>query len=389
MNVRFVDRAPKELKYNLTSDEPALDAADVESIAEIFRTPLVGSYTWNYEEADRRIRKLYRLGKDRNWNAETDIDWSPTFSRSESPILDGIENPFEGWDSFEALTEEEKTEFAWHQQSWMLSQFLHGEQGALLVASQLVSCAPTFDAKLYAASQTFDEARHVEVFTKYIMDRVGFMYPINKNLKVLLDKILTDERWDLKFIGMQLIIESLALAAFNTQKMISRDPVMQDVLDLVTRDESRHVAFGVTYMEQFVRSLPPEEIEARAQFAYEACVVMRERILSTDVIAHYGWDIEEGRRRALSGEVMAQFRNLLFTRIIPNLKRVGLITPSVRPLYDALGVLQYENLVDDGEIDWAQMEAPLPSYRQQPEPRAATPVQSGGPAGIVLGEGAE
>lgn len=363
-NVKFVEHPPRELKFNLGQDDPKLGEADVETIAEIFKTPLVGAYTWNYEESDRRIRKLYRLGKERNWNAETDINWAVPFDRKENPIEEAIENPFEGWDSFDALSDDEQVEFAWHQQSWMLSQFLHGEQGALLVASQLVSCAPTYDAKLYAASQTFDEARHVEVFNKYIMDRIGFMYPVNKNLKFLLDKILADERWDLKFIGMQLIIESLALAAFNTQKLISRDPVMRDVLELVTRDESRHVAFGVTYMEQFVKSLSASEIEDRAQFAYEACVVMRERILSTDVFEHYGWDVAEGRRRSLEGAVMAQFRNLLFTRIMPNLRKVGLLTDSVRPKYEELGVLEYENLVDDGVIDWAQLEAPLPNYTE-------------------------
>lgn len=360
VQVKYVDRAPREIKYQLGEDDPKLRQDDVQTIAEIFETPLVGSYTWNYEEADRRIRKLYRLGKERNWNAETDIDWSPGIDRAEPPLLDGVDNPFEDWAPYQALSEQEKTEFVWHQQSWMLSQFLHGEQGALLVASQLVSCAPTYDAKLYASSQTFDEARHVEVFNQYIMDRVGFMYPINPNLKLLLDKILSDRRWDLKFIGMQLIIESLALAAFNTQKLMCRDPVLREVLELVTRDESRHVAFGVTYMEQFVKALSEKEIEDRAQFAYEACCVMRERIIGTDVIEHFGWDVEEGRRRVLAGGVMAQFRDLLFTRIIPNLKKVGLITDRVRPLYEELGVLQYENLANDGSIDWAAMEAPLP-----------------------------
>jgi len=294
---------------------------------------------------------------------------STPFDRKASPINDGLDNPFEGWDSYEKLSEEEDIEFAWHQQSWLLSQFLHGEQGALLVASQLVSCAPTYDAKLYAASQTFDEARHVEVFNKYIMERIGFMYPINHNLKLLLDKVLTDERWDLKFIGMQLIIESLALAAFNTQKLISRDPVMSEVLELVTRDESRHVAFGVTYMEEFIKTLSESEREDRAQFAYEACCIMRERIVGTDVFAHYGWDIEEGRRRLLAGGMMEEFRNLLFTRIIPNLKKVGLITDRVRPLYEELGVLKYENLVDDGQIDWVKLEEPLPEYGDDQAPK--------------------
>jgi hypothetical protein len=243
----------------------------------------------------------------------------------------------------------------------MLSQFLHGEQGALLVASQLCSCAPTYDAKLYAASQTFDEARHVEVFGKYITEKVGFMYPVNKNLKALLDKILTDPRWDLKFIGMQIVIEGLALAAFNTQKLISKDPLFVEMLEYVIRDESRHVAFGVTYMEEFVKSLPQNEIDDRAQFAYEACIVMRERLVQTDVFEYFGWDVEDARRKILESQIMEQFRNLLFTRIIPNLKKVGLLTDKVRPLYEKLGILEYEDLVDDGQIDWHALHAPLKS----------------------------
>lgn len=362
-NIRFVDRPPRELKYDHGSDELGLEPKDVETVAEIFRTPLTGSYTWDYELSDERIRKLYRLGKERNWNADIDIDWSRPLG-GEGPYIEGMDDPYEGWEPRERLTDAESLDFVWHQQSWLMSQFLHGEQGALLVASQLVSCAPTYDAKLYAASQTFDEARHVEVFNKYIMERIGFMYPVNTHLKSLLDKILTDERWDLKFIGMQLVIESLALAAFHTQRMISNDPVLVDVIDLVTRDESRHVAFGVTYMEEFVKSLSASEREERAMFAYEACCVMRERIIATDVFEHFGWDVAEARRRTLAGEVMQQFRNLLFTRIIPNLKKVGLLTDSVRPLYEELGVLQYENLVDDGAIDWAKLEEPVAYGRE-------------------------
>jgi hypothetical protein len=330
----------------------------VQHVAEIFKTPLTGSYTWDYHEADQRLRKLYALGKERNWNADLDVDWSIAVPRDEAPVVEDF-NPFEGWAPFEALDDAQRIDFAWHQHAWMLSQFLHGEQGALLVASQLACCAPTYDAKLYAASQTFDEARHVEVFAKYLREKVGIRYPVNPHLKALLDKILTDERWDLKFIGMQLIIESLALAAFQTQKMLCRDPLLKEILDLVMRDEARHVAFGVTYMEQFVRSLPEAEVEARAQFAYEACLVMRERIVGTEALVHFGMDAEEGRKRILEAKIMAEFRRFLFARIMPNLKRVGLITERVRPLYDALGVLELENLADDGQIDWVTLSAPL------------------------------
>ena len=128
-----------------------------------------------------------------------------------------------------------------------------------MVASQLVSCAPTYNAKLYAASQTFDEARHVEVFNKYLQERIGWNYPVMPGLKALLDKILSDPRWDLKFIGMQIIIEGLALAAFERQRAAVMDPLLKDIFYLVIRDEARHVTFGVNYLEEFVATLSDEE----------------------------------------------------------------------------------------------------------------------------------
>ena len=155
------------------------------------------------------------------------------------------------WDEYEPyqkLSTEDKFKFLQHRASWSISQFLHGEQGALLVASQLVSCAPTYNAKLYAASQTFDEARHVEAFNKYIQKRVGLSYPIGHGLKSLLDKILSDPRWDLKFIGMQIIIEGLALAAFNVARQGTNDPVFKDMLYLITRDEARHVTLSLIHI---------------------------------------------------------------------------------------------------------------------------------------------
>lgn len=349
-------------------NEPRLTTQHVEDIVEIFQTPLTGHYNWDYSSADGRIRKLYRLGKELNWNADVDVDWSQDFPKSEAP-LDQSLNPFVGWEPFESMPEDERMRFAWHNLAWMLAQFMHGEQGALLVASQLASCAPTYDAKLYAASQTFDEARHVEVFTKYLQEKIGILYPVNKHLKSLLDKILTDPRWDLKFIGMQIIIEGLALAAFNTLKLTAQDKLLRDIIELVIRDEARHVTFGVNYLEDFVQTLSEEEKEERAHFAYEACVVMRERLIGTEVFATFGWDVAAAREKALESQLMSQFRNLLFTRIIPNLKRIGLLTDSVRPKFEALGILQFENLLDDGEVSWAELERPLYTA-QNPAPKA-------------------
>ena len=359
LHVHQVDGPPKAVQYFTDDDlSQKLSDHDVEVIREIFNTPLTGSYNWDYETANSKIRRLYELGKRFNWNPEMDIDWNqPPPVRSAAP-QEGPEG-YAGHPKWEALSAEQKREFQHRANAQTLSQFLHGEKGALMVASQLVSCAPTHDAKLYAASQTFDEARHVEVFHKYLMQRCRMIYPINPSLKALLDKVLTDPRWDLKFIGMQILIEGLALAAFQTIHQTTEDPLLRDIVGLVMRDEGRHVAFGVNYLEDWIRSLPQDEIEARAQFAYEACVVMRDRLVSTGVAQEFGFTEAEALEINNATQGGRAFRTFLFERMIPNLKRIGLLTDAVRPKFEALGVLQFEDLRHDGQIDWATLEAPL------------------------------
>ncbi len=356
MKITKVKETPRKIREFPVENELGLSEQQVEDVAEIFQTPLTGAYNWDYTIQDNRIKRLYELGKELNWNAGTDIDWSqPMPDRGDTP-------PPIFWDDYkpyQELSNEDKFKFLQHRGSWSLSQFLHGEQGALLVASQLVSCAPTFNAKLYAASQTFDEARHVEAFNKYIQTRQRMMYPIGNGLKSLLDKILTDPRWDLKFIGMQIIIEGLALAAFNVARQGTNDPVFKDMLYLIIRDEARHVTFGVNYLEEFIKTLSDEELEERAMFAYEACLVMRGRLMSADVYENFGWDKEDAQAFAQKADVANNFQHLLFTRVVPNLSRIGLLTEKVRPLYDELGVLEYENWPTDGDIDWVSLEQPL------------------------------
>ena len=355
---------PEDLVY--FDDELDLKEKDVEDVVEIFNTPLTGSYNWDYTVAENRIKKLYELGKELNWNGSIDLDWSYTHPADE-PLLgvDGVEFPHEQLDAYKALSEEEKIEFDRHETAEVLCQFLHGEQGALLVASQIASCAPTFNAKMYAASQTFDEARHVEVFNRYLQEKIGFHYPINPSLKALLDKILTDERWDLKFIGMQIIIEGLALAAFTNMKLSARDPLLQTLLHYIIRDEARHVTFGINYLEDFVKTLSPEEIVERAEFAFEACVVSKDRLINTGAMTKFlKMSDEEARVFQLNNGGLDQFRSFLFSRVMPNLKRIGLLTDSVRPKYEELGILEYENAASDYEIDWAEISKPLESSDQ-------------------------
>ena len=366
MKIHKQDGPPEDLLY--FDEDINLTQKQVEDVVEIFHTPLTGAYNWDYTVADNRIKKLYELGKELNWNGSIDLNWDYTHPADERIIEPDEELPHEALDAYNDLSEEEKILFDRHSTAELMSQFLHGEQGALLVASQLASCAPTYNAKLYAASQTFDEARHVEVFNKYLQDKIGIHYPINPNLKLLLDKILTDERWDLKFIGMQIIIEGLALAAFQMLKAITKDPLLKQLLHYVVRDEARHVTFGINYLEDYLKTLSPEEIEDRAQFAYEACVISRDRLINTKSEQRFlKMTEEEAREFSLNTGSFELFRNFLFTRVMPNLKRIGLLTDSVRPKFEALGLLEYENAPDDFECDWAEMKKPLEKFGQIPE----------------------
>ncbi len=364
MKIKKVKNQPKQITKYPEIDPKEQDA--VESVNEIFKTPLTGAYNWDYIVVDDRIKKLYELGKKLNWNEDFDLDWSQDFPKDQFLINSDIfKTPEVELDGYDDLSFGKKIEMDRHRVSWNLSQFLHGEQGALLVASQLVSCAPTFNAKLYAASQTFDEARHVNCFNRYLKEKIGFQYPSTDGLKSLMDKILTDERWDLKFIGMQIIIEGLALAAFNNLKLILNDGLLKQLLHYVIRDEARHVTFGVNYLEDYLKTLSKSEIEDRAQFAFEACVVMRDRLISGEVISKFlDYTPKDAHKIAEESEQGENFKNLLFTKIIPNLTRIGLITDKVKPKYEKLGVLSYQELEDNFNVDWAEISKP---YETQEE----------------------
>jgi hypothetical protein len=158
---------------------------------------------------------------------------------------------------------------------------------------------------------------------------------------------------------MQIVLEGLALAAFHTARSQTRDPVLSELLYLVIRDEARHVTFGVNYLEEFVATLSQQEREDRAQFAYEACIVSRDRLIPTDVFRFFGWDVDQTRKALVDRGLNADFLNMLYARIIPNLKRIGLLTDRIRPKFEEMGVLDFENLATDGDIDWRELEKPL------------------------------
>ena len=328
-------------------------------------------FTWDYEKGARpSLSKLYEKAKHSQWNGQTDLDWSQDVDQQQFAEMmadmqqmefqtrgvDFTGTPFESWDRTEWV------ELAHQVQNWSLSQFMHGEQGALICTAKIVETVPWIDAKYYASTQVMDEARHVEVFAQYLDTKLDGHYPINAHLKMLLDDIINDSRWDMTYLGMQIMVEGLALAAFGMAMQTTPDPLLKQLLRYVMSDEARHVAFGVLSLQEFYAGLTSAELLERQEFAFEAAVRMRDRFLQQEVWDRMGIDVKRAVKLFdVSAEIKNQdpFQQLLFSKIVPNCKKLGLLDANdgwLRKKFDVLGVTQFEDWVDTGE-EYLEMDA--------------------------------
>jgi len=299
-------------------------------------------YTWNYETTRQELRNLYEKAKRDQWNATDQLPWSLDVDPEAENIPD-IQIPVYATPILDKMTPGEVKKLRREALSWTLSQFMHGEQGALLATAQIVDATPWIESKFYAASQVMDEARHVEVYSRYLREKLTRAYPINRHLKTLLDQILTDGRWDMKYLGMQIMVEGLAMAAFGYMHKLCREPLLTELTHYVMKDESRHVAFGVLSLADFFTQLSPSEQRDREEFLAEGCRLMRDRLLMEDVWEEMGWPVDEVKQIVLDSPQMKEFRKMLFAKIVPNVKRLGLLTPFVRERFAELDILQFEN----------------------------------------------
>jgi len=315
---------------------------ELETILASFDT----SYAWNYGNLKDGLRDLYEKAKRDQWNGTSQLAWS-TDVDPEQDILPEDMNPLHDFAPYQKLNAKERTRVRRGQVALQLSQFLHGEQGALIVASQLVGGVPWMDAKYYAGTQTMDEARHVEVFARYVNEKLEWQWPITASLKELLDATIKDSRWDFKYLGMQIIIEGLAMAAFGNLFQMAQEPLLKDLLKYVMRDESRHVAFGVLSLRGYYADLSGSERRDREDFIIYACELMRDRLVGSDIADMMGWDPAAVRDHVLGSPPLQMFRRMLFTRIVPNLKKLDLLTPRVREAFERLGILQFEDFDAD------------------------------------------
>ncbi|MEY2472826.1 MAG: hypothetical protein QOK28_2155 [Actinomycetota bacterium] len=322
-------------------------------------------FTWDYEKGHRpKLDRLYEKAKTSMWNGQTDLPWETPVDQEEVARNNAASNstglnsgmdltgtPFEKWGDDEWL------QVAVESQNWTLSQFMHGEQGALVCTARIVESVPWIDAKYYASTQVMDEARHVEVFAKYLDEKLSGHYPINAHLKMLLDDIIQDSRWDMTYLGMQIMVEGLALAAFGFIHQLTTEPLLKQLLRYVMSDEARHVAFGVLSLQDYYKELSTAELRERQEFAFEAAVRMRDRFLQQEVWERMGIPVKDAVQLVMQAPERQGFQSMLFSKIVPNCKKLGLLDAGadkgkpgwLREKFTELGVIAFEDWADTGE----------------------------------------
>ena len=336
----------------------AITNTDVDAVAHAVKDNADAIFTWDYERTRPALGKLYEKAKTSQWNAQTDLPWETPVDQEVVVLqnaaasggltagMDFTGTPFEKWD------EKQWIELGVQSQNWTLSQFMHGEQGALICTAKIVESVPWIDAKYYAATQVMDEARHVEVFAKYLDEKLSGHYPINAHLRLLLDDIINDSRWDMTYLGMQIMVEGLALAAFGFIHQLTTEPLLKKLLRYVMSDEARHVAFGVLSLKEVYDGLSAPEIRERQEFAFEAAVRMRDRFLQQEVWDRMGVDVKQATQLVMQAPDRLMFQQMLFSKIVPNCKKLGLIDAAdgwLRTKFTELGVIAFEDWQDTGE----------------------------------------
>jgi hypothetical protein len=304
-------------------------------------------FNWEYDEGRDRLLSLYEKGKEKQWNASTRLDWSIDVDPRAPGNIDDPYIPIYGSDIWDRMDEEGRADVRHHMASWMNSQFLHGEQGALICAAKIVQTVPDIDSKFYAATQVMDEGRHVETYSRFLREKLEMAYPINPHLKALLDDVIQDPRWDMTYLGMQVMIEGVALAAFSMIRDFSNEPLSKAVNTYVMQDEARHVAFGRLALRDFYPQVTQAERDEREEFVVEASYLLRDRFLAEEVWETLELPVEECMEYVNNAQLMGEFRKMLFSRIVPTVKDLGLFGDKVQKAFEDMGVIQFQDVNPD------------------------------------------
>jgi hypothetical protein len=349
-----------------------------EILEDIYKTTSDIAWRFDYEQNEQKVEDLYNRAKQNQWDAMEILDWDHEVDPSK-PLIGGQDSVYSKLSFFEKLSKSQQEKFMAHSTAQLLSQFLHGEQGALMTAAMVTHSVPDAGAKLYAATQTMDEARHVEVYAKYCK-KIAMTYPMSPWLKGLIDITLQSDKYQKIMIGMNMIVEGLALGAFNNMYRTTSCPLLKDITFNVMRDESRHVSFGHAFLGPVFKTMHEDEIEECAEFAFTAVnhlltataggtgasdtdpgFLMVLENCDIDPADFFG-SIKEAESEGIFEVTPPGQIHSVKDLMMPALARVGLITDRTRPMYEAAGIPIWDdvtvlNKMEDGKSDQAVLEA--------------------------------
>jgi hypothetical protein len=337
---------------------------DVEAAVQVIHDNAERLFLWDYERDRGQLVTLYNKAMGSQWNSVKDLDWSievdpeRLVAEGGSPVVDVARvagslpgSPMAKW------TEKEYSQLGIEFFKANLSQFMHGEQGAMMTAAKIVETVPWIDAKYYASTQTMDEARHTEVFAKYLRTKLGDAYPMSPFLKAQIWGLLEDPRWDIAYLGMQIVIESLALAAFGDMLRRIKEPLLQKLLRYVMSDEARHVAFGVLTLSEYYGDLSEAELLERQEFLVDATLNQRARATTPEVWERLGTTGEAvfpflvQAAEQMKTNLMGGFARGFFAKLVPNVRKLGLLDANngwLRQRWGEAGLLEFEFADDTG-----------------------------------------
>jgi hypothetical protein len=347
--------------------------------ADVLKTPMEICWQFDYDIDIDKLRNLYSKAKEAQWDAERDIEWATPIDPSR-PLIDEGSFGFDRLPFMKRLSQTQQESFRANVGAHRLSQFLHGEQGALMTAAALTHAVPDYEGKLYAATQTMDEARHVEVFEKYVR-KLAKVYPMSPSLKTLIDDTLKADRWVKIAIGMNMVVEGLALGAFHNMRRATSCELLKSILEGVLQDEARHVAFGNVYVGETIRDMHDDDREDVAQFAFDALKAMVDAtggpkgtgrsapdpgfvkaIEDADIdLGDFLKGLKEAREQGIKPDMppgaIHSFKDLM----MPALARVGAITDRTRKLFEDAGIPIYEdattlNMLEDADTGTANLD---------------------------------
>ena len=305
-------------------------------------------FTHDLEVKDQDMRGLYEKAKRDQWNASRDIEWTQELNPDQGILPDGLIDIY-GTKYWERLSPAQRTELNRHFSAWRISQLMYGEEFAMLVCSQLVNIVPNIDAKFFMATQVVDEARHSEVLTRYLLEKVGVTYPLTSSLRNLFDRILEMPQWYLKTVGTQLVAETLAVSLFRMLEQHSQDPLISSICKRILADESRHMGFGMLSLPDQVAELSGQERREVEDFACEAAAGLLGGQFPHEAYEAVGFnkgeieDIKKMRHEIAQKNEYVFFRKFFkkdfHASLWNNLARVGLMSEQAVERLGAMGII--------------------------------------------------